>query len=159
MDKKYQSALNPRILDEDPFASVVGGTLAASEHVCSKLLRGWDLARDSYFKQIAFPALSALPRLPSLYLLSQILIGPAHKRLLEHWFTDIKRSLPHLPPLAFQEGNFYVVVERLSYFLSDPGPRVRSMGPSVSNWVALLKLNWSDSGWWRYQRNINWYCQ
>ena len=52
-------------------------------------------------------------------------------------------------------------------FLSDPGvPGVRSMGPVVSNWVSeyetFCKLNWCDSGWWRYQRNAprktNWQC-
>ena len=40
-------------------------------------------------------------------------------------------------------------------FLSDPGiPGVRSMCLSVSNWVSkwrLCRLNWCDSGWWRYQ--------
>ena len=43
-------------------------------------------------------------------------------------------------------------------FLSDPGvPGVRSMGPDLSKWLSdsdmLLKLNWCDSGWWRYQLN------
>ena len=27
---------------------------------------------------------------------------------------------------------------------------------SVTNWDTLLKLNWCDSGWWRYQVNTNW---
>ena len=26
---------------------------------------------------------------------------------------------------------------------------VRSMGPSVSQWVTFLKLNWVDSSWWK----------
>ena len=50
-------------------------------------------------------------------------------------------------------------------FLSDPGkPGVRSLGPDVcpslsewvSEWDTLLRLNWCDSGWWRYQVNTNW---
>ena len=45
-------------------------------------------------------------------------------------------------------------------FLSDPGvPGVRSMGPVVSHWVSelpLCRLNWCDSGWWRYELNTNW---
>ena len=28
---------------------------------------------------------------------------------------------------------------------------VRSMGPSVSKYDMFVKLNWCDSGWWRYQ--------
>ena len=46
---------------------------------------------------------------------------------------------------------------QITMFLSAPGiPEVRSMGPSVSHRVALLRLNWCDSGWWRYQINTNW---
>ena len=45
-------------------------------------------------------------------------------------------------------------------FLSDPGkPGVRSLGPDVRPSVCpytLLRLNWCDSGWWRYQVNTNW---
>ena len=33
---------------------------------------------------------------------------------------------------------------------------VRSMDPSVCHWERLLKLNWCDSGWWRYQLNTCW---
>ena len=41
-------------------------------------------------------------------------------------------------------------------FLSDPGvPGARSMDPVVSNllthWEGFCRLNWCDSGWWRYQ--------
>ena len=43
-------------------------------------------------------------RLPSLYLLSQILIGDPHKRLYERWFTDIKRYRPPHLARTFQEG-------------------------------------------------------
>ena len=40
----------------------------------------------------------------------------------------------------------------LKCFLSDPGvPGVRSLGPDVTN-----RLNWCDSGWWRYQLNTKW---
>ena len=39
-------------------------------------------------------------------------------------------------------------------------PGVRSLGPSVRLSVRLsktfVKLNWCDSGWWRYQLNTNW---
>ena len=45
-------------------------------------------------------------------------------------------------------------------FLSDPGvPGVRSMGPVLSHWLSLrplCRLNWCDSGRWRYQLNTNW---
>ena len=45
-----------------------------------------------------------------------------------------------------------------SIFLSDPGvPGVRSMGPvSLTHSKTFLKLNWCDSGLWRYQVNTNW---
>ena len=47
-------------------------------------------------------------------------------------------------------------------FLPDPGvPRVRSMGPSLSNSKTdtFLKLCWCDSGWWWCQLNTSWWCQ
>ena len=42
-------------------------------------------------------------------------------------------------------------------FLSDPGvPGVRSLGPDVRHsYKTFLRLNWCDSGWWRYQLNTN----
>ena len=46
------------------------------------------------------------------------------------------------------------------HFLSDPGvPGVRSMGPVLSHSqteLPLCRLNWCDSGWWRYQLNTGW---
>ena len=49
--------------------------------------------------------------------------------------------------------------DSLLFFLSDSGiPWVRSMGPSVSD-NTFCRLNWRDSGWWRYQLDTNWYCQ
>ena len=42
-------------------------------------------------------------------------------------------------------------------FLSDPGkPGVRSMGRDVPPSHTFSRLNWCDSGWWRYQVNTNW---
>ena len=31
-----------------------------------------------------------------------------------------------------------------------------SVRPSVRKWDTFVKLNWCDSGWWRYQVNTNW---
>ena len=37
-------------------------------------------------------------------------------------------------------------------FLSDPGkPGVQSLGPDALQSEMLCRLNWCDSGWWRYQ--------
>ena len=44
-------------------------------------------------------------------------------------------------------------------FLSDPGvpgPIFVSGCHSVSEWDTFVRLNWCDSGWWRYQLNTNW---
>ena len=61
---------------------------------------------------------------------------------------------PNLPPGDRVELNIEVILE---IFLSDPGvPGVRSMGPVLSHWVTLCRLNWCDSGWWRYKLNTNW---
>ena len=30
---------------------------------------------------------------------------------------------------------------------------------SQTNWATFCRLNWCDSGWWRYQLNTNWWCQ
>ena len=36
-------------------------------------------------------------------------------------------------------------------FLVPLRPGLPSMGPDVSEWERLLRLNWCDSDWWRYQ--------
>ena len=68
--------------------------------------------------------------------------------------------------LQIHVTNLFVVWHRLPVknighpFLSDPGVSgVRSMGPVVSNWLTprpLCRLNWCDSGWWRYKLYTNW---
>ena len=56
---------------------------------------------------------------------------------------------------------YFSYISYTGWFLSDPGvPGVRSMGPVVSHSLTesktFVKLNWVDSGWWRYQLNTNW---
>ena len=58
----------------------------------------------------------------------------------------------HLP---FSYQGFCWAFFLLSF--SDPGkPGVRSLGPDVTNSKRFVRLNWCDSGWWRYQVNTSW---
>ena len=72
-------------------------------------------------------------------------------------------SIDHLDQISFRWSGTVKEIHCFAIFipfLSDPGvPGVRSMGPVVFHWLTelpLCRLNWCDSGWWRYELNTNW---
>ena len=79
--------------------------------------------------------------------------------------TTSEMHILHIAPWYFMKSRFLlqflIYSHNVLVFLSDPGvPGVRSMGPVLWNWLtdweSFCRLNWCDSGWWRYQLNTNW---
>ena len=61
------------------------------------------------------------------------------------------------PPFSPKKITEKTICKNFDKFLSDPGVSgVWYMGPVLSNTDNFCRLNWCDSGWWRYKLNTNW---
>ena len=77
-------------------------------------------------------------------------------------YTIQGQELANLPYFSAISPNFPIFTPIFPYLPLFIGPRC-PWGPiygfaslSLSDWDTFLKLNWCDSGWWKYQLNTNW---